>query len=45
MIAPPNIRTMPMKKGAYGRNVLFGGVQPYMPDEIDRPKEFARAER
>ena len=45
MIAPPNVKTMPMKRGANGRNVHFSGMIPYLEDEFDRPKEFARAER
>jgi len=45
MIAPPNVRTNPMKRGSVGRNVHFSGVIPYMEDEFERPRLFAAAER
>ena len=45
IIAPPNIRTNPIKKGQIGKQVHFGGTIPYIEDSYDRPKLFAQAER
>ena len=42
---PPNIRTNPIKTGQHGKQVYFGGSIPYVPDDYNRPKEFAKAER
>jgi len=44
-IAPPNIRTNPMKRGQVGKQVTFGGTIPYMEDDFNRPKVIAQAER
>ena len=44
-IAPSNITTNPMKRGAHGKQVHFGGKIPYTEDDYNRPKYFAAAER
>ena len=41
VIAPPNIRTNPIKRGQTGKQVQFGGSIPYMEDDYNRPKYFA----
>ena len=44
-IPPRNILTNPMKRGAVGRRVTFGGTIPYMEDDYNRPKLFEQARR
>ena len=45
MIAPRNIQTHPIKRGRVGKYVTFRGKIPYMEDEFDRPRMFAKKER
>jgi len=40
-----NVITHPIKKGQCGKYVTFGGTIPYIEDDYNRPKYFARAER
>lgn len=45
MIGPSNIITNPIKKGALGKQVHFGGKIPYMEDDYNNPKKIAQADR
>ena len=44
-IPPRNILTNPMKKGAVGKQVTFGGAIPHSEDDYNRPKLFEQAQR
>lgn len=45
VIAPPNIRTNPPKKGKVGKNTIFGQYPSHLADDYEAPKKLANKER
>ena len=45
MTAEPNMKTMPMKKGKFGKNIYFQNKIEYIADDYNVTKKIATKER